>query len=203
MPIGMTRSLGTNSIPIWQGLDKDIQLAQGGFVLAATGLTPYNIIPAGTGLIIDEAARTATLVGGAVLQANATNSATTYRVLKGSTVKVGDYLSAVAGGTAYAITAIDTTNSAYDVLTVGTTLGVGYSAGQTLFVSTATGATASAYAAVNAMLYEDTVVPPTGVLVSVSAVIRGTVYARRIPYAYSAGFAALAGLKNIIFSQSK
>lgn len=203
MPIGMTRSLGTNSIPIWQGLDKDIQLAQGGFVLAATGLPAFSIIPAGTPLVIDEAARTATMIGGAVLQANASSSATTYRVLKGSTVKVGDYLSVVAGGTAYAITTIDTTNSAYDVLTVGTTLGVGYSAGQTLFVSTATGATASAYAAVNALLYEDTIVPATGVLVSVSAVIRGTVYARRIPYAYSAGLAALAGLKNIIFSQSK
>lgn len=194
----MTRAVGTNSIPIWQGTGKDIQLAQGGFALVATGLAADTVIPAGTPFVFDEAARTATMMGSGYLQANATNSATTYRLVKGHTFKVGDYLSAVAGGTAYAITAIDTSNSAYDVATVGTTLGVGYSAGQVLFASSATGATASAYPAVNGLLYDDTLANAGE---SVSLVIKGTVYARRIPFAYTAALAAL--FDDIIFSQSK
>lgn len=202
MSVGFKRVPGTNSIPIWQGLTKDIQLAQGGFFLTDPGLADESIIPAGTPIVFDEAARTAVMIGGGTLQANATNSATTYRVNKGHTFVVGDYMAVVAGGAAYAITAIDTTNSAYDTITVGTTLGVGYSAGQTLFKSTATGATAAAYAAINGLLYAD-VVFAKNYLNNVAVVIRGTVYARRISFAYSAGLAALTGLKNIIFSQSK
>jgi len=53
----------------------------------------------------------------------ATSSATTYEVAKGHHFKVGDYF---AAGTAngQAITAIDKTDPAKDVITVGTTLGV-------------------------------------------------------------------------------
>lgn len=201
MSLGYQRTLNTNSIPIWQGLDKDIQLLQGGVALAATGLANGSVIPAGTPVVYDEATRIGTIVGGGYLQANATSSAVTYRLVKGHTFKVGDYLSVVAGGTAYAITAIDTSNASYDTVTVGTTLGVGYSAGQVLFASSATGATASAYPAVNGLTYDDKTVDYS--YKSLGVVIRGTVYARRIPYTYSAGMAALTGLKNIIFSQSK
>lgn len=200
MAIAVTRQTLTNQVPIWQGSGKDIQLAQGGFALSATGLPINTVIPAGTPVVFDEAARTASIVGGGTLQATASSSATTYRVNKGHTFKVGDYLSAVIGGTAYAITAIDTTNTAYDTLTVGTTLGVGYSAGQNLFVSSATGATASAYAAINGLLYDDTF---GNAGESISVVIKGTVYARRIPFAYNASLAAIAALSHIIFSQSK
>ncbi|MDR1371922.1 MAG: hypothetical protein LBJ17_02175 [Dysgonamonadaceae bacterium] len=48
-------------------------------------------------------------------------NATTYQVEKGHNFKVGDFLGNAAK--AYAITAIDTSNASYDVLTVGTTLG--------------------------------------------------------------------------------
>lgn len=201
MAVGFVRTLGTNPIPIWQGLGKDIQLAQGGFELAATGLAAGALIPAGTPIVFDEAARTATIVGGGVLFANATNVATTYQVAKGHTFKVGSNLaSGATGGAAEAITAIDTSASDHDVLTVGTTLGVALTAGANMFASSAAGASASAYPAVNGLLYDDTLAN-TGE--SVSVVIRGTVYARRIPFAYSASLAALAGLDDIVFSQSK
>lgn len=201
MAIGMTREVGVNSIPIWQGTGKDIQLAQGGFSLAATGLTAGAVIPAGTGFVFDEATRVATLWGGAVLYADATDVATTYQVKKGHTFVVGKYLASVVGGKAYAITAIDTTTSTlYDILTVGTTLGVALTAGANFFSSTATGASAAALPAINGLLYDDTLAN-TGE--SVSLVIRGTVYARRIPFTYSTALAALTGMKNIIFSQSK
>lgn len=57
----------------------------------------------------------------AVMQANAGASATKYKVLKGHSLKVGDYL--YNGSTGYAITEIDTSNANYDEITVGTTLG--------------------------------------------------------------------------------
>jgi hypothetical protein len=197
--IAITRTVGTSGIPVWQGQGKDIQLVQGGFYLTATGLAADTLIPAGTPVVYDESARTATIMATGVAQATAASNATSYLVLKGHTFKVGDYLaSGAAGGKAYAITAIDsTTSSVYDTFTVGTTIGA-VTAGDTLYASSATGATASAYVAANGLLYDDTLAN-TGETISV--VIRGTVYARRVPY--STQIAALTGLSKIIYSQSK
>ena len=50
-------------------------------------------------------------------------TATKIKVLKGHDFKVGDIVFAAKGGAAYAITAIDASNAAYDEITVGTTLG--------------------------------------------------------------------------------
>lgn len=196
MAMGITKEVGASGIPVWQGTDKDIQLVQGGFVLASTGLAATTIIPAGTPVVYNESTRSAAIMGTAVAQDNAGASDTDYRVLKGHTLKVGDYLaSGAAGGKAYAITAIDDSNAAYDKLTVGTTIGA-VTAGDLLYASTATGATASAYPAINGLLYADTL-DATGE--SISVVIRGTVYARRVPY--NTSIAAL--LDDIIYSQSK
>lgn len=203
MPTGFVRTSGTNSVPIWQGTKKDMQIVQGGFALAATGLTPGATIPAGTPGIYDEAARTFTIVGGGSLQGIASGSPTTYRLNKGSTVKVGDFASLTIGGPAFAITAIDITNAAFDVITVGTTLG-NAAVGANVYVSSATGASAGAYnAGINGLLYDDRIVPVAGVVESVSVVIRGTIYARRITFANTVALAAIAALKNIVWSQSK
>lgn len=60
----------------------------------------------------------------AKIQANASSSATDYRVLKGHEFKVGDFVvDSALTGAAYAITGITTTETAYDTITVGTTLG--------------------------------------------------------------------------------
>lgn len=197
--IAVTRTYGSPGIPVWQGSGKDIQLLQGGCVLVVTGLTAGTVVPAGTPLIYSESARTATVLHSGFAYANAGGAAVTYTVAKNHTFIVGDYLaSGATGGKAYAITAIDTTTSAdYDTLTVGTTIGA-VTAGDTLYASTATGATASALPACNGLLYDDAVVAPG---TAVSVVIRGTVYARRV--IYNASIAALAGLDDIIFSQSK
>lgn len=203
--IGFKRSYAPSNIPVWQR-DKAMKLVQGGFALVQTGFIDFDVIPRGTPGIYDEAARTFTAVRTGILFANATNTAVTYSVNKSLNnkqplFKVGDYLSAVIGGAAYAITAIDsTTYTDHDVVTVGTTLGVALTAGQSLFQSTATGATAATLGAINGLLYEETLVE-IGYMQGVSVVIRGTVYARRIPY--SATLAALPGLAQITFSQSK
>jgi hypothetical protein len=200
MAMKITRTLGTGGIPIWQGDGDDIEVAQGGFALNATGLATDTVIPAGTPLVFDEAARTASFVGGGTLQAAATGNPTTYRVNKNHTLKVGDnFATGAVGGPSYPITAIDTSNAAYDAVTVGTTIG-NAAIGANVYASSATGATASAYPAVNGLLYDDTL---GNAGESVTPVIRGRVYARRIPYAYSTALAALTGLKGIYFSQSK
>lgn len=70
----------------------------------------------------------------AKLHANAANDATTYQVKKGHNFKVGDFITIKPGAKAYAITAIDTSNADYDVLTVGTTLGVALTASNNVYL---------------------------------------------------------------------
>lgn len=64
----------------------------------------------------------------ALVQANAANSAVKIKIYKGHNFQVGDVIMAAENGAAYAITAIATSNSAYDELTIGTTLGVALTA---------------------------------------------------------------------------
>lgn len=194
MGLGLKRTSGVGSVPVFQGTGKDLSLAQGGFGLDITGLIAGSILMSGTPMIFDEATRLAKPLVTAKVYETAGGAAVVYKVAKKSQVKVGDYLASVQGGKAYAITVVDTSNASYDSVTVGTTIGAA-TAGDTLFVSSATGATAAAHATINGLLYADALVAAGE---SVSAVIRGTVYARRVPY--TADIAA--DLPHIIFSQS-
>lgn len=195
--MGITRTPTKSGIPVYQGTAKDIQLLQGGCLLNTTGLTAGNIIPAGTPVVYDEVTRVASILHNARAQANAGASAVNYPVEKGHSLAVGDYLaSGAVGGKAFAITAIDTSNASFDTITVGTTIGA-VTAGDLLFGSTATGATASALPAINGLTYDEVIVSSN---ISLSVVIRGTVYARRVPW--SAAIEALSGLKQFIYSKS-
>ena len=80
----------------------------------------------------------------ATLTAEATNSDTTYKVAKGHPFIVGDVVMLATNAKAYAITAIDNSNSGYDVITVGTTLGAAASIGDQLMQAAAAGASGSA-----------------------------------------------------------
>lgn len=81
----------------------------------------------------------------AKVQANATDSATKIKVYKGHDFKVSDVVFAAENGAAYAITAIDTSNAAYDELTVGTTLGAALTKDTSyLFQGAAAGASGAA-----------------------------------------------------------
>jgi hypothetical protein len=200
MSLGFTKTIGTTGIPVWQGFPEPLP---GGFKVANTGMSAGQVFPAGSLCIEDEVARTCVILGGAKAYATAGGAATTYNVYKGSGLKVGDYLAkSTAGGKAYAITAIDTTTSNdYDIVTVGTTIGA-VTAGDQLYASTATGATASALPAATSILHQEVIVSGAGIVDSCSVVKHGHIYARRMPL-YSADVAALTGLKNIIFMQSK
>lgn len=194
MGLQPVKTVVNSGVQVWQ---KVLETARGGFTLDNTGLATGLTIPAGTLLGYDESTRKAAVLKTATMQAAAADDAVAYKVLKGSAFAVGDDIASVKGGKAYAITAIDTSNSDYDQLTVGTTLGVALVSGDVIFQSSATGATVAAYnVAPKGLLYEDTDVAAD---VDVSVVIRGTVYARRIPGTN----AALQGLVPlIIFSQS-
>ncbi len=193
MGMGYKRTFSTGDIPVFQGTGKDIQLAQGGFILDTDGLPEGFVVKAGHPMSFDESTRKAkALTTGKVVE-SAGASATDYKIEKGSTFVVGANFAAKTGNKAYPITAIDKSNADYDLVTVGTTIGA-VSAGDFVFASTTTGASNSAMAP-NGLNYRDVVV---GRDQSVSVVIRGTVYARRVPYSVDLATA----LPRIIYSQS-
>jgi len=186
-------------IPVYQ---KILEYAQGGFTLdnLLTDTSAGNTIKAGTPVAYNEATRIARIVQTFELQANAADDAVAYRVKKGHLAKVGTIIASVVGGKAYAITAINTSNAAYDEFTVGTTLAVALTAGDVLFESSAAGAAAAVYAqSADGLLFEDTEVVAGQDQATCSIVIRGTVYARRVPQA-TAAIKLL--LPHIIYSQS-
>lgn len=96
----------------------------------------------------------------AKVQANVTDSATKIKVYKGHNFKVDDVVMAAEDGKAYAITAISTSNDAYDELTVGTTLGVALTKDESyIFQAAASGASGAA------LKYEPVAITGTGVAV--------------------------------------
>lgn len=196
MGLTITKVSGGDKIPLFQ---KVLELAQGGFTLTTTGLATGATVKAGTPVLYSESARTAVVCKRAVLQADATNSATDYKVLKGHHLAVGDIISSASNGAKYAITEIDASDAAYDEISVGTTLGVALSAGAVIFQAAGTaGANGAALLSTpNGLLYEDAVV---GVNEPLSALIRGTVYKRRIENGVHSLDEAALGL--IVFSNS-
>ncbi|MXV16837.1 hypothetical protein [Hufsiella ginkgonis] len=194
MGLGYKRAFSTGDIPVWQGKGEDLQTAQGGFLLDTTGLVAGAILKAGTPMIFNEATRTAKAITTGVVYENAGGSATDYKIAKGSRFKVGDNFGARTANKAYPITVIDTSNANYDLVTVGTTIGA-VSANDFVFASSTTGANNSSFGGVNGLLWKDTKVE-TGE--SVTVIIRGTIYARRVPYSVDLE----AALPRIIYSQS-
>ena len=185
---GITKETATTGIPVFQ---KDIETAQGGFTLDETGLVAGTVIPAGSVIGFDELTRKAKVLKGAVLQAAVTNTATAYPVLKGNNLVVGNTIN-LTGGTARPITTIDRTNPAYDTVNVGTSIGAAAAAGADLAVGDDGPSKAKG-------LLRNDVLITAGIIRTLSVVIRGTVYERRIP-PVSAAIKAL--MPNMIFSQS-
>lgn len=83
----------------------------------------------------------------AKVQTNAAESAVKIKVYKGHDFKVDDVICAAENGAAYAITKVDTSNAAYDEITIGTTLGVALTKDTSfIFHAKAEGATGAALA---------------------------------------------------------
>lgn len=95
----------------------------GGVSLAAADFNDGALVPAGS-VIGKDGNGLYHVLKTAKLHTAAGNTATDYLVLKGHGFKIGDFVAAQTGAKAYAITGINTSNAAYDTISVGTTLGV-------------------------------------------------------------------------------
>ena len=159
MAIGFKKVYSTEGTPVFQ---KVLENAQGGFTLDMTGLTSGEEIPKGALFIYDESTRKATYVRTAkVHETVAAQKAV--KVSKGHKVKVGDSLDGVA------VNAINTANADYDTLTMASN--VSADAGDILATHATTGKTTGL--GFDAITAEENA--------TLSVVIRGTAYARRIP----------------------
>lgn len=193
--IGLVRTKTTTEVPVFQ---KEIEVAQGGFKLNKANLTGVTSIPAGSVLNFDEATRVAKVLKTATVHANAISTAVNYQVKKGHTFVVGDQVGKVVGGVGTTVTAIDTSNADYDILTVAATMAAAVE-GDVIFESSAVGATNAALAVTPKGLLRTSLDLVAGFDHEVGAVIRGTVYNRRIP---GASAEIKTALPHIIFSQS-
>ena len=188
MGLNPIKTQTAGGIPVFAQI---FEVAQGGFTLDVTGLTTDDVINAGTPFAADDVTRVAKLSKTAVVYETSGATDVAYKVNKGHKLAVGEYLAGTVGGKAYAITAIDTTNAAYDLVTVGTTLTT-LTLGDVLFVSSATGATSAAVKNAPTGLLKNAV--KVGAAEGVSLVTRGTVYERRIPGLLTSMKTALPGI---------
>lgn len=139
--------------------------AQGGFTLIANVLSGLSVLLKGAPLAVDYTARTAKVVKTATVIAG--GDATNTRVSKGSSFKIGSVISQAVGAIAVAITAIDATNAAYDVLT-HLTVTTAFTAGNVVFEADAVGATSAYLYTANALLSDNAKIAGS---VTVTAVI--------------------------------
>lgn len=184
----------SSGVPVFD--PKSVVNLPGGFQMIVTGLLPGTIIPAGSAFIVDEIARTATLLKSVLVFANATNTATAIHVTKGTQFAVGDFIGKASGVKSIDITAIDTTQPTYDIITVSATLGYALTAGDTLVQATSASATA-AIAVPKGLAYNDTFVVANA---TITIAVGGVFYLRRIP---PLAVETQVALKNIIFTGSK
>nr|GFB65276.1 hypothetical protein [Tanacetum cinerariifolium] len=131
---------GKRAKELWN--DKTTVVLSGGFnIVGFLAFAALGYLPKGVPLAVDHTNRTATPIKGAVLQAALGATDTTARVLKTPfgvpLFAAGDFI----GNTtkAVSVVSIDTTNSAYDLITLSEAIGA-VSNGGTLFSATALGA---------------------------------------------------------------
>lgn len=178
----------TSGVPIWQS--KTLENASGGFSLEDV-FPAGEVIPAGTPIEADEATRKAKVAKIAILQAQASETETNYKVLKGHLLQVGMEVK-FGSASAQSITKVDKSNADYDILTLSATLGVQIESGQAVLEESTN------VSKIKGLLYEAVTIGANK-LASVSVTIRGTVYARRIP---PVSEEVKKQLPNIVFSES-
>lgn len=169
MKISKTTETASNVV-----FDSILEVHPGGGVVSISDLT-QTLLAAGTPVGKD-ANGLWHVEKTAEMQDAATNSATAYKVKKGHNFKVGDIITTGLLKIAYPITSITTTETAYDTLNVGTTLGVALSAGDILIQATAqaTGNTSAyKYTPIGLVAQDYDVV--TGDNLAAAIVVRGSV----------------------------
>lgn len=139
--------------------------ASGGFSLATSVLNSgLTVLEKGAPIAVDYTARTAKLVKTAKVITG--GDATHTRISKKSAFKVGDVFSGTVGAIAVAITAIDTSNAAYDILT-HLTVTTAIAADTIIFEATEAGATSTYLLTANALLNDNTKIVGTPTVTAV------------------------------------
>jgi hypothetical protein len=158
--------------------------AAGGFTLVSSVLSAVAYILKGAPLAVDYATRVANVVKSATVIDG--GSATVTRVSKGSAFKVGDVISQAVGEIAVAITAIDSSNAAYDAFT-HSTVTTAFTADNVIFEADAAGATSAYLLTANALLSDNVKVATATGSTTVSAIIGALeIQEANLPYPISA-----------------
>jgi len=125
---------------------------------------------------------------------------TGYKVLKGHEFKVGDFITdSGLAGAAYAITEITTTETDYDTITVGTTLGHAMLDGECLVQATAQAAAGSAAFKYTPVGISRNSVDLANDNLGCGIMVRGRVRESLLPYSVDANIKALSALSLIRF----
>lgn len=159
MALGFRKVITSSGIPVFVTINECVT---GGFGLDKAGLADGVTVKAGTLMVYDEATRKAKVVKTARVYADAT-TATAVKVEKGHLFVVGDDIDSVN------VDAIDTSNASYDTFTMASAVTV--AAGDVLASQSVTDLTTG-------LLQDEVVVADNE---SVTIVISGTAFARRIP----------------------
>lgn len=135
-----TKTTETGSLVVFE---TEVTTKAGGICLATTDLVETSVV-AGTPVGADTNGLFH-VVKTALVHEAANNSATDYKVKKGHNFKVADVITTGLLAKAYPITAITTTETDYDTITVGTTLGAAVTTSSVLIQATAqaTGSTSA------------------------------------------------------------
>lgn len=202
MGLKITERRDTPQVPLEVSYFEDYP---GGGTLVTTSLPKGDVLQRGVLGNFDEATRLFSVLKTFVVAENAASNAVNIKVKKvvneqPNLAVVGEIVGYSTGGVASAITAIDRSNSDYDTITIGTTLGVAIPAGSVLFEAGVEGAdTAALKVDVNGWLREDADIDQNE-FVSVGR--RGTLYERRLPAGVPQAVKdSLKGL--IVFSQQR
>lgn len=194
------------SKPIYYYIGKELP---GGFNPDLSSFPKGSVVQTGTPILVDEATRTAQVHIAVKVYETAAIDATTVKVAKtkaGSVLSAGQFLmaapaSATATGTGLEITAVDTSNSAYDELTLSAALTAALSKDAILVEADKAGAGAKMKVVPNALTRFDIYVDPNSKQFTCGAVVEATIYERRIPPVAQAVKDLFQ--KEITFSQSK
>ena len=181
MSLNLTKESTGDGIPVFQ---KFFELFTGGFSLTITGFNTGEILPKGSLLKVDEAARTAVPIKTAKVVAGG-GGTDDIIVESGHHFQVGDVIALTVGAKAYTIDGITATADG-DIISVATAIDTA-TAGDVLFESSANGATHAAYETVaNTLSFHDVMIESGA---TVTAIRRGTAFKNRIQ-AHTAGLIA-------------
>ncbi len=163
MPAGFNYNLNPDAVVEELCDVQTIHHKRGAYRLDIEGLTVGTTLPRFTPVVADLTSRTVKVVKNVKVVVEAAADATSVNVAKNSLAYVGMLLGTGAKGAK--VTAIDTSNTAYDTLTLEAAFGVKIAADTVLFEASAAGGTTPKNTA-NFVIYESTKVEKGIVLVA-------------------------------------